>query len=126
MQIPFVQLSPLAHAWLQPPQFAVLVLVSTQPDPHSICPATVQPHAPALQTAPGAQVVPQPPQLSGSFPFVTAQDPLGHIVVPEEQLEAQAPALQTSPSLQTVVQSPQWLLSDDTQAPLQLSSPAWH
>jgi hypothetical protein len=71
-------------------------------------------------------VIPQPPQLSGSVPFVTAQLPLGHIVVPAAQLEAQVPALQTSPSGQTVVHVPQWLLSDDTQAPLQTSSPGWH
>jgi hypothetical protein len=126
MQTPLVQVWPAAHAWPQLPQFAVLMLRSTQPEPHSICPATEQPHAPALQTAPTGHVSPQPPQLSGSFPFVIAQDPLGHIVVPESHIVAHVPALQTSPSLQTVVQSPQWLLSDDTHAPLQESSPAWH
>jgi hypothetical protein len=126
MQTPFVQLWLAAHAWPQLPQFAVLVFVSMQPDPHSICPATEQPHAPALQTAPTGQVTPQPPQLRGSFPFVTAHDPPGHIVVPGAQLPAQVPALQTSPLWQTLVQLPQWLASFDTQVPLQLSSPAWH
>jgi hypothetical protein len=111
---------------LQLPQFAVLVLVSMQPAPHNICPATEHPHAPALQTAPGGHIVPQPPQLSGSFPLVTTHDPFGHIVVPPVQLVAQLPALQTCPAWQAMVQPPQWLLSGVTQAPLQLSDPAWH
>jgi len=125
MQMPFMQLWPLAHARLHAPQFALLVLVSTQPDPHSICPAREQPHAPALHTAPAGQVTPQPPQLSGSFPFVTAQLPLGHIVVPGSHIDAHVPPLQTSPVLHAFVQLPQWLLSDETQAPLQTSAPAW-
>jgi hypothetical protein len=126
MQVPFVQVWPVAQAWLQPPQFAVFVFVSMQPDPHSICPATEQPHAPALQAAPVGQTIPQPPQLSGSFPFVATQDPPGHTVLPPVQLVAQAPPLQTSPVWQASVQLAQWLLSGEAQVPLQLSSPAWH
>jgi len=78
-----------------------------------------------LQTAPAGQVTPHPPQLSGSFPFVTAQLPLGHIVVPGSHIDAHVPPLQTSPVLHAFVQLPQWLLSDETQAPLQTSAPAW-
>ena len=111
---------------MQLPQFAVLVFVSTQADPHSICPATEQPQAPALQTAPGAQAIPQPPQLSGSFPFVVTHDPLPHIVVPPVQLEAQLPALQTWVPEQACPQEPQFAMSCEMQLPLQLSSPAWH
>ena len=55
-----------------------------------------------------------------------AQEPLEHWVVPLAQLVAQAPALQTWPDGQALVQLPQWVASDDTQTPPQLSSPAWH
>jgi hypothetical protein len=126
MQVPLVHVCPAAQAWLQLPQFAVLVLVSMQPEPHSICPATVHPHAPALHAAPVGQAMPQPPQLSGSFPFVRTHDPSPHIVLPSVQLVAQAPPLQTSPVWQAFVQLPQWVLSGERQVPLQLSSPAWH
>ena len=104
----------------------MLVFVSTQADPHSICPATEQPHAPALQTAPGAQAIPQPPQLSGSFAVVVTHDPFAHIVVPPVQLAAQLPPLQTWPAGQAFPQLPQLALSCEAQLPLQLSSPAWH
>jgi hypothetical protein len=126
MQAPFVQVCPLAQAWPQPPQFAMLVLVSTQAEPHSICPATEHPHVPALHAAPAGQVMLQPPQLRGSFPLVVAQAPFEQAVAPAEQLVAQAPALQTCPEGQAFVQLPQWLASDETQVPLQLSSSAWH
>jgi hypothetical protein len=79
-----------------------------------------------LQTAPPEQVIPQPPQLRGSLPLMLAQEPLEHWVVPLAQLVAQAPALQTWPDGQALVQLPQWVASDDTQTPPQLSSPAWH
>jgi len=125
MQAPFTQVWPVAQAWLQLPQFAVLVVTSTQPDPHSIWPATEQPQAPALQTEPPGQVIAQPPQLNGSFGFVR-QVPLGHIVTPGSHIVAQVPPLQTWPSGQTFVQLPQWLLSDDTQLPLHSIVPAWH
>jgi len=126
VQAPFVQLWPAEHACPQLPQFAVLVMVSTQPAPHSIWPATAQPHAPALHAAPSGHITPQPPQLSGSFPFVATHAPLPHMVVPVAQLEPHAPALQTWPVWQAFVQPPQWLLSGETQAPPQLSRPAWH
>jgi hypothetical protein len=126
MQTPFVQVWPLEQAWPQAPQFAMLVLVSTQAEPHSICPATEQPHAPALHAAPAGQVMLQPPQFSGSFPLVVAQLPFEHAVAPLAQLVAQAPALHTCPDGQALVQLPQWVASFETQLPLQLSRPAWH
>jgi hypothetical protein len=126
MQTPFVQVWPLAQAWPQPPQFAMLVLTSTQADPHSVCPATEQPHVPALHAAPAGQVMLQPPQLNGSFPFVVAQVPLEHAVAPVPQLVAQAPLLQTCPVGQVVVQLPQWLLSGEMHEPLQFSRPPRH
>jgi hypothetical protein len=103
-----------------------LVFVSMQPEPHSIWPATEHPQIPALQAAPTGQVVPQPPQLSGSFPFVTTHAPFEQVVVPAAQLELQAPALQTCPAWQAAVQLLQWLLSGVRQTPLHASSPAAH
>jgi len=79
-----------------------------------------------LQTAPVAQVVPQAPQLSGSFPLVFTHEPFGHIVVPPLQLVAQLPPLQTWPDGQALPQPPQLALSCVMQLPLQLSRPAWH
>ena len=70
--------------------------------------------------------MPQPPQLSASFPLIVTQDPPGHWVVSGGQLPLHVPALQTSLAWQDVVQLPQWVASDETHAPLQLSSPGWH
>ena len=81
---------------------------------------------PALQAAPLGQAIPQPPQLSGSLPVTFTQEPFGHWVVPPGQLAAQAFPLQTCPDGQALEQPPQWVASDDTQTPPQLSSPAWH
>jgi hypothetical protein len=59
-----------------PPQWAVLVSVSTQPPPHGVCPAPqllVHPVAP--QTSPGAQTVAQLPQWAGSEAVSTQTSP---------------------------------------------------
>jgi len=57
--------APLTHmplqARLQPPQWAVLVIVSTQAFAHSICPAVEQPQTPPLQTEPAGHALPQAP-----------------------------------------------------------------
>lgn len=79
-----------------------------------------------MQVAPGGHVVPHPPQLSASFPFVITHEPLGHCVVPGAQVDPQTPALQTSPGWQGMLQPAQFWASDEMQAPLQLSNPAWH
>jgi len=108
------------------PQFLVLVFVSTQAPLHSICPATEQPHAPALQAAPVPQAIPQPPQLSGSFTFVFTHAPMPHIVAGAVQLEAQVPPLQTWPVGQAFPHAPQLAASCEMQLPLQFSNPAAH
>jgi hypothetical protein len=59
VQTPLVQV-PL-QGRLQPPQFALLVIVSTQAFEQSIWPAIEQPQTPALQVAPAGQAL-QPPQ----------------------------------------------------------------
>jgi len=68
--IPFVQV-PL-QALPHPPQFALLVLTSTQAFEHSIWPAVEQPHTPALHTAPSGHGL-QPPQWSALPPPAGAQ-----------------------------------------------------
>jgi hypothetical protein len=124
---PAVQVWPAAQAWLQLPQFAVLVFVSTQLVPQSICPAPEQAHVPALQTAPAGQAFPQAPQLKTSLPFSTTQvRVLGQSVVLAGQLPVQLVPSQTWLSGQTMVQVPQCMASDSTQALLQERSPAWH
>jgi hypothetical protein len=61
----------------QPPQFALLVVVSTQADPHSIWSAAqLEVHAPSLQTCPVWQVVEQLPQCVASD---ATQEPLQSI-----------------------------------------------
>src|SRR4029077_11248318 len=85
-----------------------------------------QAHCPALQAAPVGHLFPQAPQFRGSFPLTFTHAPPEHCVVPVAQLIEQALLLQTWVPMHVVVQLPQWLLSDVTQAPLQLSSPDWH
>jgi len=62
MHVPFTQ-EPLVQGWLQPPQWVLLVFVSTQLEPHSIWLAPPeQPQTPLLQAlAPVGQAL-QPPQ----------------------------------------------------------------
>jgi hypothetical protein len=82
--------APLTHmplqARLQPPQWAVLVIVSTQAFEHSICPAVEQPHAPPLQTDPAGHALPHAPQLSALL-IVSTHAPLVHWVSPPPQLD---------------------------------------
>ena len=124
LHAPFAQYSPAAHAWPQLPQFAMLVVVSTQPaPPHSIWPAPEQPHDPAVQVAPDGQVVPQPPQLSGSVPITFTHDPAPHIVVPGMHIVPHTPALQTSPGWQGMLQPAQFCASGVMQPLVQVSEP---
>jgi hypothetical protein len=86
----------------------------------------VQVHAPPLQVEPPEQTVPQVPQLPLSV-FVFAQAPIPQGVVPAEQLEEQALLLQTAVvPVHIIVQLPQWVASDGTQLPPQLSKPELH
>jgi hypothetical protein len=128
VQLPPLQVWPAEQACPQLPQFAVLVVVSMQLPgvvPQSIWPAPEQAQEPPLQAAPAGQAVPQPPQLRASF-VRFAQLPAAHCVCPVGQLLEQPPLLQICPVEQMFVQLPQWLLSDETQALLQMSSPPWH
>lgn len=108
---------------LQPPQFALLVIVSTHALPQSICPAAAQPHVPPLQTEPAGQAMPQPPQLSALF-VVSTHAPAEHWVSPEPQLDVQAFALQTWPDPHLLLQLPQLFASAGMQLPLHESRPA--
>jgi len=60
MQTPFVHV-PL-HATPQPPQFVLLLLVSTHAPLQSIWPAPAQPHVPLLQAVAPVGHALQPPQ----------------------------------------------------------------
>jgi hypothetical protein len=123
-----MQVIPLAQGRLQPPQFVLLLVVSTQALPHSIWPATEQPQTPLLQAlAPAGQAL-QPPQCAIvlSPPFVTHAVP--HSIWPEGHIPVQALLLQTCPLGQTVQLGPQWVASDGTHCPPQLRRPVahWH
>jgi hypothetical protein len=120
VQTPFEQV-PL-QTWLQPPQLAALVIVSTQAFEQSICPATEQPQLPALQTAPAGQAL-QPPQWSASPPVVGTQAPSEHCVSPAPQLVWQLLAVHTWPAAHIVEQPPQCAALGDTQLPLHASRP---
>jgi hypothetical protein len=78
----------LPHA----PQFATLLIVSTQAPLHSVWPAG-HVHTPFAQVAPRPHVFPQEPQFAGSV-FVFVQSPR-HTVSPIVQVAAQWPALHT-------------------------------
>jgi hypothetical protein len=123
MQLPFTQV-PL-QGRLQPPQLVLLVFVSMQAFPHSICPDAEQPHVPPLQTEPAGHWVPQPPQLR-AFIVVSTHAPSEHSVSLPSQLALQAPPLQTWPDAHWVPQPPQLFTSAGMQAPPQASRPAVH
>jgi hypothetical protein len=56
------QVCPGAHGLLQPPQWVVLVVVSTQTVPHTCGAVSGHMHLPAMQAWVVAQATPQPPQ----------------------------------------------------------------
>ena len=76
-----------------------------------------------MQEVPPEQAVPQAPQLALSV-IVFAQAPPVHWVVPVAHVDEQALLLQTGVEpVHMVAQLPQWLLSDETQLPLQRKRP---
>jgi hypothetical protein len=105
----------------------VLLLVSTQEVPQSICPATEQPQVPlthavapvgqALQP-PQCWVVPSPPFATQVLPHISGVEPVHD--------EEQVVPLHTWPFGQAFVQLPQWVASEGTQLPLQSSRPLLH
>jgi len=136
VQVPSTQVVPGSHAVPHAPQFAALVLVSTQvvpiigimplPPPigpvHAVRPPSPQPivHTPLWQVVPAAQRLPQPPQLASSalvFVHVVPQR-----VSPGPQV--QTPPTQLPPMGHCMLQALQLRLSlvRSVQAPLQLVS----
>jgi hypothetical protein len=92
-QIPAVQVDPDGQAWPHEPQFAKLVLVSTQVPLQFVCPAGQLPaHWPPEQTRPAAHAWPQVPQLALSV-CTLVQMPL-QLTRPAWHVSVQAPAEQ--------------------------------
>ena len=110
---------------MQPPQWTLLVFVSTQAFAHSIWPAIEHPQTPPLHTEPAGHWFPHEPQFSALL-RVSTQAPPEHCVSPAPQLDWQALPLHTCPPEHAVEQPPQWLASEATQAPPHASSPAVH
>jgi hypothetical protein len=113
-----------AQAWLQPPQWARLLLVSTQALPHNICPAPEQPHTPLLQAfAPVGQAL-QPPQCAMvPSPLDGMHAPPEHMICPDGQL-AMHWLLEQTWLVGQALQPPQCWASDATHEPLQRNRPA--
>jgi hypothetical protein len=81
LHVPPLHALPAAHAFAQPPQCAVSLVVSTHAPLQSVRPAPqVAVHIPALQTAPVPHEVPQLPQFLGSLEMSTQSSP--HAVRP--------------------------------------------
>jgi hypothetical protein len=112
------------HGRLHPPQFVLLVLVSTQVEPHSIS-EPLHTHALFEQVAPAGHALPHDPQFALSV-VTFAHLPPEHWVSPEPQLEAQLPLLHTCVPVHVLPHVPQLLTSEGTHAPLQLSWPLPH
>jgi hypothetical protein len=121
--VPLMQVP--VQARLQPPQWTLLVFVSTQAFPHSICPDAEQPQVPALQTEPAGHALSQEPQLSALF-IVSMHAPVPHIVSPVAHIDWQELPLQTWPAAHLLPQPPQLFASGGMQAPPQASRPALH
>src|SRR5690606_8550191 len=79
------------HAVPQPPQWAELVIVSTQAPPHEVCPSGHS-QAPPVQDKPAAQGMLQPPQWSTSVIVLTHEPP--QFSRPSAQLSEHMPSEQ--------------------------------
>jgi hypothetical protein len=122
-QLLLVQTAPAGQAMLQPPQLALLVVVSTQAVPHWVwLPEQLVLQALLLHTCPVVQAWPQVPQLLES----EATQALLQLRVPEPQ--AQAPFVQVWPLPQALPQAPQFCASVWTflQVPVQAICPEVH
>jgi hypothetical protein len=128
MHCPPWQLVPPVQGMLQPPQWVLLLLVSTQALPHNIRPATAQPQTPLLQaSAPAGQAL-QPPQCAiVPSPVAGTHAPPAHIVCPDGHIAMQVLLLQLGVALGHIVQlGPQCVASDQSHCPLQLNRPVTH
>jgi hypothetical protein len=74
-QVPPEQTWPLWQGWLQLPQLALSVVMSTHDEPHSMPVVHWPLQVPATQTVPLPQAMPHAPQLAGSL-AVSVQAPL--------------------------------------------------
>jgi hypothetical protein len=98
----------------QLPQFAASVATSTQRPSQSVPPAMphIPAHAPAEQTCPPTQALPQVPQFSGSFRRSAHVDVLhvasGAAHVTTVAFGVHSPAEQNSPTAQPRLQAPQF------------------
>jgi hypothetical protein len=100
-QVPEMQGSPAAHAWLHVPQCAVLVDRETHSAPHAVRSEVVHEHTPDEQICPLPHALPHVPQLAVSDDATQTPlqcSPLGH--------RHDVPS-QISPGPQSVVQPPQ-------------------
>lgn len=92
----------------QPPQWLVLLLVSTHELPH-IVPLQEDLHTPPSQVCPPAQAEPQPPQCDGFVCVLTQAVP--HFVSPESHTKSQPVWAQTADAppgaTQALPQAPQ-------------------
>ena len=84
---------------MQPPQWVLLLVMSTQALPHSIRPAVAQPQTPLVQaSAPVGQAL-QPPQCAiVPSPLDGTQAPPEHMVWPDGHIAMQALPPQTCPA----------------------------
>jgi len=105
MHFPATQVSPPPQASPQPPQWPLLVWVSTQAVPHMTVPAgQVVTHPRGLHSCSAPHTLPQAPQLARSVVMSTQTPP--HRVWPVGQ--AHLPPPQTVPPTQAVPQAPQF------------------
>jgi hypothetical protein len=137
-QVPITQV-PVAlvglHAWLQPPQFAIVLSCVSQPFA-GLPSQSPNPALQVLRQTPSAQLTwealvpwqatPQSPQLL-TLVFVLTQLPL-QLVSPLAQLTTHCPPEQTFSAPQALPQAPQWLTSllRSAQVPSQLVCPVLH
>src|ERR1051325_9301463 len=106
----------MGQALPQPPQFAVLVIGSTQAFPQAVIPPMHEvPHAPDEHTSFAPQTTSQEPQCAGSAFLSIQLSPQRTNVV--SQIKSQPVAVQTAAPFagasQTVSQLPQWRGSSD-------------
>jgi hypothetical protein len=127
MHCPPTQFMPPAQGRLQPPQWALLVLVSAHIVPHNIWLAPAQPQVPLTQAvAPAGQAL-QPPQCAiVPSPLDGMHAPPEHMIWPDGHIAEQALALHTWPLWHTVQLGPQWVASEATHCPLQFIRPDEH
>lgn len=117
----------------QPPQFPVLLLVSTQTPVHRVWPLAQALQVPLTHMLPEGQALPQVPQFATSLLVLTQTPlqrvcPLGQVTGHVQGMATQRPARHTSLAVQVVPQPPQLTGSalKSRQRPLHGVSPGGH